>query len=486
MRGRAYYGNKYQLLCSSLILLFSIMPTYAEQLPLHSLIWLTDSEEVADPEPEEQVGLAGYDRSIHPNDYCRPEFRSLLISLANTASENIDVPANLIVFSGWLDLIQIIDQERCSTLNVAKEVTGWQARYSKHPAISLFPELFGSDRRGLRVAVLLPLQGEMEALSQMIYAGIEPVAETYGLDIQVIDSTELFQDSAFEKNTKVIGDVDCIIGPLEKQRVAQFASTQPTVPVLALNFLPVDSPLRPQLYQMALRPEDEAYALADLIAGEGHTRGVLLYAEGHAGNERMADALLNRWEAYGGALEAYELDPEQTDFSVQLKKLLQISESETRHKEMERLLGYSVKFEPRRRQDIEFVAMLIDQLHGRMLKPQLKFWYAGGLPVYSTSKLLGTNPFTANNDLDGVHLTLPSWMAFENAQMAANSENTLEWSLKFLGESAARIVQASQCLSSNALLLEHSLGPAWIFDTTTQRFHYRSQHAVIDKDQLNY
>jgi len=467
-----------QLLNGILILWLSILSASAEPPP-HSLIWPSDNEHLA-----AQVGAKSSYPSIGPHNYCDPGFRSRLISLATAANVNIGNPERLTVFAGWLDLVQAVDQEPCTEQNAVAAIRAWRLSHRKHPAVLLFPKLFGSEQQGLHLGVLLPLQGEMEAFSQIIVAGMTPVAEAHGINITVIDSIELIDSLA--KDTNILSGFDCIIGPLEKQRVEQFALSQPTLPVLTLNYLPIEAPTTPRLFQITLHPEDEAYALADLIAEADHKQGVLLYTEEHAWSERMAAALMNRWDRYGGRLEPYVINAKQTDFAAALKKVLQISESEIRHKEIEGLLGYPVKFKPRRRQDIEFVVILVDQRLGRMLKPQLKFWYAGGLPVYSTSKLLSANSFTVNNDLDGVHLTLPPWIAFESSQIDTNSEAILEQSLHFLGESAIRIVHASRCLSGGTLLLDQSLEPAWVFDQATRRFHYRSRHAVIKDDRINY
>ncbi len=469
------YCYGYQLLNGTLMLWLSILSAFAEPPP-HSLIWPSDNEYLA-----AQVGAKHSYPSIHQHNYCDPDFRSRLISLATAANIDIGNPERLTVFAGWLDLVQAVDQEPCTEQNAAAAIKAWQLNHRKHPAVLLFPKLFGSEQQGLHVGVLLPLQGEMAVLSQIIVAGMESAAEAHGINITVIDSVELIDSLA--KDANILSGFDCIIGPLEKQRVEQFALSQPTLPALTLNYLPIDAPTTPRLFQIALRPEDEAYALADLIAEAGHKQGVLLYTDEYTWSERMASALMDRWDMYGGHLEPYVINAKQTDFYAALKEVLQISKSEVRHKEIEGLLGYPVKFKPRRRHDIEFVVILVDQRLGRMLKPQLKFWYAGGLPVYSTSKLLSVNSFTVNNDLDGVHLTLPPWIAFESSQIDTNSETILKQSLSFLGESAIRIVQESCCLS---LLSDQSLEPAWVFDQAMRRFHYRSRHAVIKDDRINY
>ncbi len=473
MAERIHYGDRYPLLFGSLMLWLSILPALAEQPPPHSLIWPSDGGYSATP-PAGQ------------NGYCHPDFRNRLISLAATANSNIDNPERLALFGGWLDLIQGLDQESCTEPAAIAAIKAWHMSHRSHPAVLLFPELFGTEPQALNVGILLPLQGEIAALSHVILEGMTSVVQASGIGITVIDSIEFVRNGSIQKEADRLGGFDCIIGPLERERVEQFALSQPTLPVLTLNYLPTDRPTSLQLFQIALRPEDEAYAVADLIAEAGHTQGILLYTQAHPWSERMATALLDRWEQYGGHLETHIIHAEQTDFSSILKAALQLSESAHRHKKIERLLGHPVRFQPRRRQDIEFIVMLVDQRLGRMLKPQLEFWYAGGLPVYSSSKLLSANSFTVNQDLDGVQLTLPPWVTVTDARMETESEPTLEQSLHFLGASAIRIVQASRCLSNNALLLNQQLESTWVFDETTRRFHYRSRQAVIKDDHIHH
>ncbi len=477
MRGCKNQGYGWQLLKSGL-LLFLMLPAVAEQLPPQTLILPLDSD-------QDLVGRKSQPQPVTQNSYCDPALRNRLISLATAAKVAINVPENLQLFGGWLDLAQAVDQEPCTEQRVITAIRQWQGEHRDHPAALLFPELFGTQQQALHLAVLLPLQGEMEGLSQMILAGMGSAADVNKIKISLIDSMELLQNSSAENRANALDNFDCAIGPLERERVEQFALSHPSLPVLTLNYLPAATQI-PQLFQIALRPEDEGYAVADLAAEAGHKHGVLLYTEEQGWSERMASAVMNRWDTYGGTLEPHVIDARQTDFSAELKEMLQIAGSERRHKKIENLLGYSVKFEPRRREDIEFVIILVDQLLGRMLKPQLKFWYAGGLPVYAASRILSANSFTKNSDLDGVQLTLPPWIEFEGAQMDIDSEAVLEHALNFLGKSAIRIVQQSNCLLNGVQLLDQSAESAWVFDRTTRRFHYRSRHAVIKNNRLSY
>ena len=62
-----------------------------------------------------------------------------------------------------------------------------------------------------------------------------------------------------------------------------------------------------------------------------------------------------------------------------------LSQSVQRYQRLRANLGGPLQFDPRRRQDIDFVFLGADARAGRLIKSQLKFHYSGDLPVYSTS-----------------------------------------------------------------------------------------------------
>jgi len=68
-----------------------------------------------------------------------------------------------------------------------------------------------------------------------------------------------------------------------------------------------------------------------------------------------------------------------------------------------------LQFDPRRRQDAEFVFLASDAAAGRLLKAQLKFHYSGDLPVYSTSSVNALDG-RSNTDLNGVMFADTPWI----------------------------------------------------------------------------
>jgi outer membrane PBP1 activator LpoA protein len=165
--------------------------------------------------------------------------------------------------------------------------------------------------------------------------------------------------------------------------------------VLALNFLS-DSVNTPRnFYQFALSPEDEARSVARRVAVDGRLNGVAIVPAGDLGN-RIAAAFADELSRLGGSvLDSQRYDSAQVDFSDLIKQVLQVR---------------AVKGEPAtHRSDAAFVFVAGSAGAARQILPQLKFHYAGDVPVYSTSDSFEPDP-NANSDLDGMMFPDMPWM----------------------------------------------------------------------------
>ena len=85
--------------------------------------------------------------------------------------------------------------------------------------------------------------------------------------------------------------------------------------------------------------------------------------------------------------------------------LLNITRSNQRERRLAANLNVPVEFEPRRRQDVDAIFIAADANAGRLLAPQLKFNFAGGIPTYATSDIFDPGSTARDNDLNGVIFT---------------------------------------------------------------------------------
>jgi hypothetical protein len=220
---------------------------------------------------------------------------------------------------------------------------------------------------------------------------------------------------------------DFIVGPLTREEVvaaAEFSAAH--APLLALNFLPAQQPAPAQFYQYALSPEDEARLAARRILDDHHRRGVALVPAGDWG-DRVLAAFNQELQGGGGELLGTAvIDASRTDYSGSITEVLRISDSTARHRRLESALGTKLQFEPRRRGDIEFIFAPAPANTERLLRPQLRFHYAGDIPTYATSDAFEPD-VRANQDLDGLMFPDMPWMLGGDLADAVRSATREAW-----------------------------------------------------------
>ena len=262
------------------------------------------------------------------------------------------------------------------------------------------------------IALLLPVTGRNAAAAVSVRDGFlaayyqAPAAGR--LRVRIYDTGTLSVAEALSRAGS--SGAELIVGPLTREEViaaAQFASTRP--PLLALNFLPPETPAPARFYQYALSPEDEARLVARRILADHHRRGIAIVPAGDWGTRVLA-AFRQELESGGGELiSTATIDPGRTDYSEAVTQTLGISESQARYRRLEGTLGTKLQFEPRRRGDIGFIFSPAPANTERLLRPQLRFHFAGDIPTYATSSAFEPD-VRANQDLDGLMFPDMPWM----------------------------------------------------------------------------
>jgi outer membrane PBP1 activator LpoA protein len=280
---------------------------------------------------------------------------------------------------------------------------------------------------GAHLALLLPVTGRAAGAAASVRDGFMtayyqvPAAERPR--VRLYDTgTMSVAEALTQARTQ---GADFIVGPLTREEVtaaAQDAGAR--APVLALNFLPPEQPAPAQFYQFALSPENEARLVARRVLDDHHRRGVALVPAGDWGTRVLAAFKQELGAGGGDLLATAQYDAARTDYSVPITEVLRISESNARHKRLESVLGSKLTFEPRRRSDIEFIFAPAQASTERLLRPQLRFHYAGDIPTYATSEAFEPD-MRANEDLDGLMFPDMPWILggdFADAVRAAARE----------------------------------------------------------------
>jgi outer membrane PBP1 activator LpoA protein len=320
---------------------------------------------------------------------------------------------------GWLELGSLAASTGQQGIGWVNGAVRWRDSNSGHPAMTILDQLALPNELILdypkQIALLLPLSGRTARAGHAVQNGFMGAyfSAIEGLNndqsIRVYDvNTEGGASAAYE--TAVADGAQFVIGPLLRNSVVNLANDiLVPVPVLTLNYLPDEMLSPPGLYQFALAPEDEARSAALRAISDGHTRGVALVPNNDWGR-RVLSSFANEFESLGGTLvDQRNYTPASQDHSNTIEDLMALSGSVRRYQRLRANIGAPLQFDPRRRQDTEFIFLAADAPAGRLLKSQLKFHYSGNIPAYSTSSINALDS-RSNSDLNGIMFTDTPWI----------------------------------------------------------------------------
>jgi outer membrane PBP1 activator LpoA protein len=325
------------------------------------------------------------------------------------------------VVAGWLELGRIEADAAVSGAAAAGQLRAWRLRYPAHPAnTALWPELL--DRHAVaiesssRIALLLPLTGRTAGAGQAVRDGF--LSAYYQQPQGTRPEVRLYDVAASDAGSAylaALGDgARIVVGPLTRDEVAGLASiADGRAKTLALNFLPEGTVTPSDFYQFALSPEDEARQSARRAVADGFASGVALVPANDWG-QRVLAAFNEELVAAGGTLVARSVYASgTTDFRDLIGALLQLRPAQTESGKPTQVY----------RQDAQFIFVAAQSVGGRLIRAQLRFNYAGSLPVYSTSDIFEPGG-SGNNDLDGVVFPDMPWV-IDNAGPAALERETV-------------------------------------------------------------
>lgn len=326
------------------------------------------------------------------------------------------------LLSGWIQLGAIGQSAWENPEALPAQLDQWARRYSNHPANRFLLAEIRADfiRRfqyPAQLALLLPLSGSYALQAEAVRDGF--LAARYHSAANNLPTVRIYDTGgtptgvldAFRQARS--NGAQFIIGPLTKEGLQVLANLPSRdVPLLGLNYLEVPAGAKPQpqnlLYQFGLLPEDEARQAAKRAIADGHTRGVALVPANEWGR-RMLLAFKSRFEKLGGTLlDGQSYPPVQNDYSTAIMRVMNLDASQMRYQTLRSTLNLDIHFEPRRRQDVEFVFIAAQPRAAKLLRPQLKFYRAIDLPVYATSHVYELDG-QADHDLDGIRFADMPW-----------------------------------------------------------------------------
>lgn len=319
-------------------------------------------------------------------------------------------------FRGWLSLSAMAKQFQNRPSQQLRALGNWKKLWVGHPAAAELPEsLTFLDsvvaEQPKILGLLLPQSGPLASAGDAIISGIMAAHFDLGesIEIRVYDSHRVTDPFDLVKQEADQG-VDFFIGPLDKAKVSRLAEARLPVPVLALNRInrARGDRLNGNLFLFGLAPEDEAGQIARRAERERRNQ-TLVIAPNNDWGDRSVEAFQSALA--GGATTAtvarYDEGISHAEF---VRQILRVDKSLNRAAELQRIIGQSFEFTPRRRQDLSLITLLSGAGDARQLSPALAFYYADDLPVYATSLVNDLTASKINNfDLNGIQFLDTPW-----------------------------------------------------------------------------
>ncbi|GGI86947.1 penicillin-binding protein activator [Legionella impletisoli] len=347
--------------------------------------------------------------------------RALWLALATEPTQELNTLAleeeDGSELKGWIELALLSREDYSNPGDMVKAIQNWKSQYTAHPAHSLLnassldQKLISHPRQ---VALLLPLSGSLGgpgmAIRDGFMAAYKRSQDSGGLTVRFYDTNQsdpivLYQQALDE-------GADYVVGPLTKSDVAKVASLNHPVPTLFLNDL--NGHVKENAYQFGLSPTNEARQVASKARLNGHTRALVIAPEGGWGDEVVA-AFSQQWRANGGRVVDTLQYGSNDNLNQSIRDFLHISNSEARKKAIKEALGRNIEATPRRRQDFDMVFLLAYPSKARQIMPLLRYYYAGDVPVYSTSSVYGGHPNSLKDrDLNGIMFCDMPWVFEHN------------------------------------------------------------------------
>ena len=379
--------------------------------------------------------LGDYMRAVTVYDFAlshatRDELSSLRSALWQSLTLIDELPKGPFLSAetpGWIALAEINNQSTGTISDQYLAYLLWQDQYSGHPARQSPPASFGvlaeiASGKRPEVAILLPLTGELGAAGNSVLDGFMSAraAEYKGknrapLDPLAPDVIKIFDTESTSLYSIVkqleAGQYDLVIGPLDKNRVADYVNLMPDIPTLVLNRLPAGGSLREKpVLGLSLNVEDEAIQAGTRALQEGHQSAMILVPDS-AWGDRAGFAFSEFWESEGGEIINFKSYGDSTTHAGLLEKSLRVDQSNQRKADLQRLLAKNIEFTPRRRRDVDALFLAASPGQARQLKPMLAFFFAEDIPVYSTSSVYsGLADSKADRDLDGIQFSTLPWI----------------------------------------------------------------------------
>lgn len=313
------------------------------------------------------------------------------------------------VVSGWLRLAIIAQEYSNTNVRLANAIIAWQQNFPNHPANAFIPDQatlanIQNTQTPQQIAVLLPSQGNLKAISQAIRDGIMSAYlqqnDKKRIALRFYDTSTQSASDAYQ--LAVNNGAQIVIGPLLKSNVSRIASDT-SVPTIALNYTDDNET---NLMQFGLSPTQEAEQAAEEAWLFGVDRALTITPNSDWG-QKVLGAFSQTWSNNNASITG-QLAFQPDNLKQQIAALLGVEQSEQRADTVKKAVKFArnqyTDFIPRRRQDTDGIFLAATASQAKTIMPLLRFYFAGTLPVFALSSIYRPDASADyNRDLDNVY-----------------------------------------------------------------------------------
>lgn len=332
---------------------------------------------------------------------------------------NASYDANVRAWQSLYSYIQGINQHNQQAL-LNLQTFDKEAIFNKH----LLPKLMAqtpAKQSVTKIAVLLPMQGKYQVVSEHIRNGITKAyfATGQATTLEFYDSSDLNELEFIYTQAKQSG-ADRIIGPLRKEAVQQLASFHDKS-MLALNTTETAS-----IPQFNFKSADPTQQMIARFTQQNYQR-IGIMTNDNPRNIAEAKTLQSKWqEATGGYAEVSIYPNTNPKLREALGALIHEDQSQARKNNLNWALNAQLSFFPRTRGDLDAVVIFDNTQRLAVFRPQFDF-FGLDTPLYGNNKLspkafLNQLP---NRDLKDIHFL--SYPAVVSPQGLNNAFEAFGW-----------------------------------------------------------
>ncbi len=324
--------------------------------------------------------------------------------------------------AGWFALRDAVSQHGESAAALTDVLAQWRLTYGSHPANEILIEEILEHAEELsaplqRVALLLPLEGELAAYGTAVRDGFlinRFSARDLGLRVRVYAADGANAVAAYAQAAK--DGAQLIVGPLDKPGIESLALLgDRKLPLLALNNISGAQADRAAaiapFVMFGLAPEDEGENIAQFAFAQGHRRLAVMVPASELGT-RVRDAFTAEWQRLGGTLVEESVFHESVaEYKSAIRKTFSLAQSEARASHLRRLLRRPISFVAKARTDVDAIMLVANPVSARQIIPQFRYLGVNHLPIITTSHVFdGGFNANADQDLDGITFQAMPWV----------------------------------------------------------------------------